>query len=137
MDEEPQISVYLLIYSDDTQMDFDECTAAVGTTPTCTARSKVASLPGAEWGIGIEKKEAESIGEVLDEVLIMISNYKDRIVSYANQKGYTVLVICTVTIWAFPPLYELTPSHLREMAELGAEFRMDIYDRSGYARNNY
>jgi hypothetical protein len=107
-------------------MDFDECSTAVGLIPTRTWRSKVDALPIAEWGIGFEKHEYDSVDLALGKLFGMVANHKERIKQFAGLKNYTVAVVCTVTIWKDSPLYEISRSHIKELAELDAEFVLHI-----------
>jgi hypothetical protein len=125
MGTKPQISADLIVVGP-VQMDFDECSTAVGLTPTRTWRSKVITLPIAEWGVGFDKQEYGSIDLALSELLDMVANHKERIRQFAALESYAVMVVCAVTVWEEPPLYEISPSHIRTLAELEAKFILHI-----------
>jgi hypothetical protein len=125
MGTKPQISADLIVVGP-AQMDFDECSIAVGLTPTRTWRSKVTTLPIAEWGIGFNKREYDSIELALSELLDMVANHKERIKQFAASKNYAVMVVCAVTVWENPPLYEISPPLIKTLAELEAKFILHI-----------
>lgn len=125
-----RISAYLILASD--SLDFAECTAAVGLEPTDTWVKKVKhpDLPNKEWSFGFKKREFDSIGDALAELVRMLAGHESQIRSFAKKSGCSVSVICNVTIREDPPLYEIGEGQLLAMSQLGADFGMDIIDQS-------
>jgi hypothetical protein len=85
-------------------------------------------LPNAEWGIGIGPDVFDEIDLPVRMVLERLASITSLIVDYAVRHKLSAGVSCKVKVYTQPPVYALSPDAMRSMAQLGAEFTMDIID---------
>jgi hypothetical protein len=127
-----ELSASLTISGD--HLNFSECTTALGINPTQTWTrpydydSNV--VPSKQWVFGFEKKVFDSVSDAVAELFQMIYGKEERILSFASNNGYRTTVTCSVAILEDRPLYDLATEQIVNIANIGAEFMMDIYDYS-------
>ncbi len=122
-----KISTSIAILGED--LDFAECSAAIGLKPTMEFVRKFDSMvvPKHQWILKCEKQIFESTDDALKELFRKLSGVENRILAYARQHDYRIKISCNVTIREDRPVYELKMETVQKIAQLGASFGMDIF----------
>lgn len=128
----PRISSYLYISGRD--FDPQACSAFIGLQPTEIWRQKREELkqredlPNVSWNIGHEPIEGYSVSDAVDEVLDLVWPARERLRTFLQGQNIEVGIACTVAIHADRPIYDLSASTIRRLAELSCKFTLDVID---------
>lgn len=130
----PRISTHFYIAGWD--FDTDNCTAVVGVEPSEVRRQKHSELrarkdiPNVSWNLGRIRTDSYSVSESVDEILDLIWPSRDRVKDFVDGKELVIGIACTVTIRVDRPVYDLSTTTIRRLAELSCEFILDVIDYS-------
>ena len=115
-------------------LDFDDCTRVVGIPPTDTFVRRFeydsSVLAARQWCVESERAELESVDDAVAALFAVFGDRLGAVRDYAAGPGRGVSVSSTVIIHEDRPVYELSAATVRVLADLGAEFLLDIYDFS-------
>ncbi len=130
----PEISVFFVLAGDD--FDTDACNLAVGVTATELWRQKRPELrdkpylKNMNWAYGVKHVTSFTTNDVVESVVSKVWPQRADILEFAELNQLTTSLCCNVTIHEQRPVYELLPETMRQLADLNAEFLMDVMDYS-------
>jgi len=126
------MAVYLTLSGRD--FDPDECTRAIGLEPTKIWQQRHehlrarTDLDNVNWSVGIDEATGGTVSSAVDELLDRVWANRDAIVAHARSRGLRITLSCAVRIHTDAPEYLLAADTIGRVAELGAEFVLDIFD---------
>ena len=130
----PLISCHFVISGRD--FDPKECTEELGLEPAEVWKqnrpdlARVAVLNTAEWSVGLAKRPADTIEEVISAVTEQVWEARSRIKEFVQRRHLAATLVCSVTIVNYPPKYALSRELLAKLGQLGCAFALNIYDYS-------
>ena len=81
------------------------------------------------WNLSTGVFDNDSISEVVEELLKKIDEKEDKIRTLV-ETGFSISVVCVVKVWTDKPIYELSKGVISKLADIYAEFSIDILDFS-------
>lgn len=81
------------------------------------------------WNYSTEKMDCASVSDVVEILLERLKGKEDKIVSL-YKAGHKISVVCPISILTDRPVYELSQEAISKLAEIKADFGMDIVDFS-------
>ena len=118
-------------------LDFEDCSAFIGTAPTKTwqqrnIRLKGTELDAKEWILGFPKTVFYSLNDALQKLREIIGPYEARIDEYVQKHQLQKGVVCLVDYkdGGERPLLDLEPETLQWLAQLKAPLHLDIWVRA-------
>ncbi len=126
------LAVFLTLAGRD--FDPDECTRVIGLAPTRIWRQRHehlqarVDLDNVNWSVGTDEASHDVVSDAVDEVLDRVWSHREAIVRHAQQHGLRITLSCAVRIHTDAPEYSLAPRTIQRLAELGAEFVLDVFD---------
>jgi hypothetical protein len=114
--------------------DPDDCTSALGLTPTRIRRRGVVAPVGGPparengWSIDTEWEDTDSTDTVVVRLLDQLWDRRLAVRRFCEENHAGCAFVAVVEILEERPVYELTNGTIARMSEFGAAFSLDIYD---------
>ena len=130
----PKISASFVLSGDD--FDADACSNAIGLLSTDVwrqSRPELRDRPelnNMNWSYGIEITTSFSTNDVVAKIVGEIWSRKEAVLEFAKLNNLSASLCCNITIHENRSVYELMPETMRQLADLNAEFLIDIFDYS-------
>lgn len=132
MEPDREIEATLCVAKKD--FEFDSVTEALGIEPSDQWVQKHDHLKGTDldyksWQLSTGKVDSDSVSLVVEDLLVKVQG-KEQVLKSLTESGFALTVVCSITIFKERPVYDLSKEAVAKIAEIGADFSMDLYDFS-------
>ena len=134
-DKLPQITTYFVVTSD-AYFDPTDVARRIPITATSMERqgdprpSPRPPVKHSTWNVECKDRRIQSIDEGIREVLEIVWPHRTEIRKALSELKLSSAFVSYVRIHDLGVVYEILPDTLARMADLGAEWNMDLYDFS-------
>ena len=133
---DPGARIRSVFFIENPVLDFLACTRAVGVEPTCTEDRRIRGhrLPSgtpnvlpALWEVEVVEEPSSEIDPCVASLLDLVHPRVEEIRGLLATRRYRAGFLTSVTVFDEEPLYGLSPSTLRRIADFGLEWSLDVF----------